>query len=157
MFRSFAAALALTLALPAALPAAAEDVARAGTVVIADPWARASIVAGRPGAAYLTLRNEGSEPDALIEVATPAAGHAMLHETTLSADGVARMGHVPALEIPAGGAAALAPGGYHLMLMDLSAPLREGETLTLTLRFRSGAEATVTAPVLGPAAKGPAE
>jgi copper(I)-binding protein len=54
MFRSFAAAaLALTLA----LPTAAEDVARAGSVVIADPWARASIVAGRPGAAYLTLRN----------------------------------------------------------------------------------------------------
>jgi copper(I)-binding protein len=154
MFRSFAAAaLALTLA----LPTAAEDVARAGSVVIADPWARASIVAGRPGAAYLTLRNEGAEPDALVEVTTPAAGHAMLHETTLSADGVARMGHVSALEIPPGGAATLAPGGHHLMLMDLSAPLREGETVALTLRFRSGAEATVTAPVLGPAAKGPAD
>jgi copper(I)-binding protein len=154
MFRSFAAAaLALTLA----LPTAAEDVARAGSVVIADPWARASIVAGRPGAAYLTLRNEGAKPDALVEVTTPAAGHAMLHETTLSADGVARMSHVEALEIPPGGAAILAPGGHHLMLMDLSAPLREGETVALTLRFRSGAEATVTAPVLGPAAKGPAD
>jgi copper(I)-binding protein len=150
MFRSLAAAaLALTLA----LTAMAEDVARAGSVVIADPWARASIVAGRPGAAYLTLRNEGAEPDALVEVITPAAGHAMLHETTLSADGVARMGHVSALEIPPGGAATLAPGGHHLMLMDLSAPLREGETVALTLRFRSGAEATVT----GPAAKGPAD
>ncbi len=154
MSRSFAAAaLALTLA----LPAMAEDVARVGSVVIADPWARASIVAGRPGAAYLTLRNEGAEPDALVEATTPAAGHAMLHETTLSADGVARMGHVDALEIPPGGAATLAPGGLHLMLMDLSAPLREGETVALTLRFRSGGEATVTAPVLGPAASGPTD
>lgn len=154
MFRSFAAT---ALALALALPAMAQDVARARSVVIADPWARASIVAGRPGAAYLTLRNEGAEPDALVEVTTPAAGHAMLHETTLSADGVARMGHVSALEIPPGGAATLAPGHHHLMLMDLSAPLREGETVALTLRFRSGAEATVTAPVLGPAAMGPAD
>jgi copper(I)-binding protein len=81
----------------------------------------------------------------------------MLHETTLSTDGVARMGHVPALEIPPGGAATLTPGGHHLMLMDLAAPLREGETVALILRFRSGAEVTVAAPVLGPAATGPAD
>jgi copper(I)-binding protein len=153
MFRPFAAALALTLA----VPAAAGDVARAGSIVIADPWARASVVAGRPGAAYFTLRNEGAVADALVEVTTPVAGHAMLHETTLSAEGVARMGHVEALDIPPGGLAALAPGGHHLMLMDLAAPLREGETFALTLRFRSGAEVTVTAPVLGVAARGPAD
>jgi copper(I)-binding protein len=149
----------LAFALAALLSAAgahAGEVGRAGAVVVADPWARASLVAGRPGAAYFTLRNEGAAADRLVGVAADRAGHAMAHTTTVDAQGVARMEHVMSLEVPAGGAVAFAPGGLHVMLMELDAPLREGETLALTLRFETGGETTVTVPVLGPAAQGPA-
>jgi copper(I)-binding protein len=117
-----------------------------------EPWARASLVAGRPGAAYFTLRNEGAAVDRLVGVAADRAGHAMAHETTVDAQGVARMGHVMTLDVPAGGEVAFAPGGYHVMLMDLDAPLRVGETLSLTLTFETGGETTVAVPVLGTAA-----
>jgi copper(I)-binding protein len=144
---------ALALFASAAL---ADEAGRAGGVVVAAPWARATIVAGRPGAAYFTLRNEGAAPDRLVDVSVPAAGHAMLHETRLSADGVARMEHVMALEVPAGGAVTLAPGGLHVMLMDLAAPLTQGSEIRLTLTFEKAGTVTIAAPVLGPAATGPA-
>jgi copper(I)-binding protein len=149
-------ALAAVAALLTGAGAHAGEAGRAGAVVVADPWARASLVAGRPGAAYFTLRNESAAADRLVGVAADRAGHAMAHATTVDAQGVARMEHLTALEIPPGGAVAFAPGGLHVMLMDLDAPLREGETLTLTLSFETGGETTVAVPVLGPAAKGPA-
>jgi copper(I)-binding protein len=144
---------ALALLASASLAAAAE---RVGGLVVADPWIRATVVAGRPGAAYFTLRNEGAAPDRLVDVSAPVAGHAMLHETTLSADGVARMEHVIALEVPAGGAVTLAPGGLHVMLMDLKEALTPGGEIQLTLTFEKAGTVTIGAPVLGPAATGPA-
>ena len=80
----------------------------------------------------------------------------MLHETTLS-EGISRMAHVEAAEIPAGGELTLEPGGMHVMLMELTTPLKEGATFPLTLTFEAGGEITVEMPVFGPGATGPAE
>jgi len=127
----------------------------AGDLTISEPWARASIGVSRPGAAYLTIANGGAEADRLIAVETPAAAMPMVHVTAVDAAGVARMEHAPGLEIPAGGSVTLAPGGAHVMLMQLAAPLVEGETLPLTLRFERAGAVEVEAPILAITARGP--
>ena len=80
---------------------------RQGDLEVDAAWARASIGTSRPGAAYFTVRNLGDEADRLTGLSSPVSAMPMLHETTLS-EGVSRMAHVEAAEIPAGGAAAAA-------------------------------------------------
>ena len=67
-----------------------------------------------------------------MQVSTPAAGVAEIHEMAMDGD-VMRMRAIGALELPAGKTVALQPGGYHLMLMQLKAALKAGETVPLTL------------------------
>lgn len=122
-------------------------------VVVSDPWARASILVNRPGAAYLTL--ESDTGDRLIAVESPVAGHVMLHGTETDANGVSRMAHIEALDLPRGEPVTLAPGGMHLMLMALNEKLEEGSTFPLTLTFEDAGEISVEVPVLGIAATGP--
>ena len=129
---------------------------RQGDLEVDSAWARASIGTSRPGAAYFTVRNLGDETDRLTGLSSPVSAMPMLHETTLS-EGVSRMAHVEAAEIPAGGELTLEPGGMHVMLMELTTPLKEGATFPLTLTFEAGGEITVEVPVFGPGATGPAE
>lgn len=129
---------------------------RQGDLEVDAAWARASIGTSRPGAAYFTVRNLGDETDRLTGLSSPVSAMPMLHETTLS-EGVSRMAHVEAAEIPAGGELTLEPGGMHVMLMELTTPLKEGATFALTLTFEAGGEITVEVPVFGPGATGPAE
>ena len=129
---------------------------RQGDLEVDAAWARASIGTSRPGAAYFTVRNLGDETDRLTGLSSPVSAMPMLHETTLS-EGISRMAHVEAAEIPAGGELTLESGGMHVMLMELTTPLKEGATFPLTLTFESGGEITVEVPVFGPGATGPAE
>ena len=129
---------------------------RQGDLEVDAAWARAWIGTSRPGAAYFTVRNLGDEADRLTGLSSPVSAMPMLHETTLS-EGVSRMAHVEAAEIPAGGELTLEPGGMHVMLMELTTPLKEGATFPLTLTFEAGGEITVEVPVFGPGATGPAE
>ena len=129
---------------------------RQGDLEVDAAWARASIGTSRPGAAYFTVCNLGDEADRLTGLSSPVSAMPMLHETTLS-EGVSRMAHVEAAEIPAGGELTLEPGGMHVMLMELTTPLKEGATFPLTLTFEAGGEITVEVPVFGPGATGPAE
>jgi len=115
--------------------------------------ARASILANRPGAAYLTL--ESDIADRLMSLGTPVAGQVMLHGTEADANGVARMAHIEALDIEPGTPVTFAPGGMHLMLMGLTGKLDEGSTFPLTLSFQHAGEITVEVQVLGIAATGP--
>jgi copper(I)-binding protein len=117
--------------------------------VIQHPWARASIGQARAGAAYLTIVNRGQSADRLIAIATPAAKHAKLH-THLLEEGVMKMRPVEAIEIAPGEPAVLEPGGLHIMLMGLTAPLEAGEPFPMTLIFENAGtvdvEVTVTDP-----------
>ena len=127
---------------------------RLGALTVEAPWARASAGAARAGAAYLRIANGGAEDDRLIGVSAPVAERVELHTHTMS-DGAMRMRRVDAVPVPGGGSAELKPGGRHVMLIGLRAPLKEGETFPLTLTFdRAGA---ITVPVaVGPiAARGP--
>jgi copper(I)-binding protein len=125
----------------------------AAEVTVTDPWARATILANRPGAAYLT--RESDTNDRLMAIETPAAGHVMIHRIETDGSGVSRMVHLETLDLPPGKPVALAPGGMHLMLMDLAEKLEEGGTFPLTLRFEEAGEMTVEIPILGVAAVGP--
>lgn len=130
---------------------------RQGDLEIDGAWARASIGASRPGGAYFTVRNLGDKPDRLTGLSSPVSAMPMLHETTVSEEGISRMVHVEAPEIPAGGELILEPGGMHVMLMELSGPLEEGATFPLTLTFESAGDVTVEVPVLSIRATGPEE
>jgi copper(I)-binding protein len=104
-----------------------------------DAWARET-VAGQSGtAAYATITNRGSGDDQLLGVSAAPPIAASLHETSTQG-GVSSMRPLEnGLGIPAGSTVALKPGGAHVMISGLTAPLREGDDLKLTLRFeRSG-------------------
>lgn len=102
-------------------------------IVISNAWARASAGAATTGAAYFTITDSVSA-DRLTGASTPVAGRAELHETR-NENGVMQMRAVPALALEPGKPLTLAPGGYHVMLMDLKKPLQTGESFPLTLTF----------------------
>lgn len=145
----------LLLALGIFLPATA-GAQETGAIRIEQPWARASIIASRPAAAYLTVINESEEPVRIIGFEAPVARQAEPHRM-VAEDGRMTMRPAGVVEVASGRRLVLEPGGLHLMLMGLTEPLKEGETFPLTLRFEDGAPVTVTVPVLGIGAKGPKE
>lgn len=127
----------------AATPPAADAIeVRKGAIVITGAWARPT-AAGMPmGVAYFVVRNEGTSADAIIAASTPAAVHVEFHQTTLS-DGMARMRPLQRIDVPAQGSVAVAPGGIHLMLIDLAAPLAAGSHVPLVLEFRNAGKITI--------------
>src|SRR6056297_507425 len=150
--RPFSIALVLTL-----LAAAPPVLAGGEDVVIADAWSRASIGTSRPGVAYMTLLNTGAEPVVVTGLRTDLAMMPMIHATTTDAQGVTRMSDMEEVAIDAGETVALAPGGLHVMLMELQRPMVEGESYTLSVIFADGTEALVEVPILGMAARGPSD
>ena len=105
-----------------------------GDIVIDHPTVFETPKTARAGAGYVTLTNTGSTVDRLIEIKGDFP-RVMLH-TTEEKDGIARMRHVEALEIPAGRTVVLEPGGFHVMFMGLNGdPFEVGETVTATLVF----------------------
>ncbi len=137
----------------------------AAGVTVEGAWARTSPMAATAGAAYMTIT--APDGDTLIGVAVDpsVAAVAEIHETRPveggSATTMAGMDHssgggmatememveVSSIEITAGGTE-LKPGGYHVMLMDLAAPLEVGQEFALTLTFAEAGTQTVTVPVL---------
>jgi copper(I)-binding protein len=115
---------------------------KAGALEIGHPWARETPVGATIGAGYLTVTNTGTEPDRLTGVETSGAGKVEIHEAT-NENGVAKMRPVQAVEIPAGGQAKLAPGGYHLMLIGLKEALAEGMRIPATLIFEKAGRVDV--------------
>lgn len=102
---------------------------------------------GGVSAAYMTITNKGAKADRLIAIEAEIAGKIELHETKVENDVAKMIPMLNGIEVPAGGAAELKPGGLHIMLMDLKAPLEAGKTITLKLKFESGAEVTITLPI----------
>ena len=104
---------------------------------VSDCWVRA-LPAPLPSAAYLQIRNRGAAPLTLTTASAPGFGQVMLHQTR-TADGVASMHHVHGVAVAPGGAVALEPGGYHVMLEEPAGELAVGKDLTLTLGFEGHA------------------
>lgn len=113
---------------------------------ILDAYVPALPPGARTGAAYLRIRNGGARDSVLVAAASPAAAAAELH-THVNDAGVMRMRQVKEIVVPAGKEVALQPGGDHVMLIDLQAPLVAGGTLALTLDFADGSSLTFDAVV----------
>ena len=145
-----------TLAL-ALLTGAPPVLAGGDAVVIEGAWSRASIGTSRPGVAYMTLQNTGDAPVTVTGLRTELAMMPMIHASTTDAQGVTRMSHLEQVEIAAGDTVALEPGGLHVMLTDVQRPMVEGESFTLSLILAGGEEVAVEVPILGMAARGPAD
>ena len=123
-----------SFALPRERAARAEDV-KAGDLVITQAWTRATPGGAKTGGGFLTIENKGSAPDKLVGVSADAAGKVEVHEMAMDG-GVMKMRPVEGgLTIDPGKTVKLAPGGLHLMMMDLKSPLKQGDKLPVTLQF----------------------
>ena len=126
-----------TLALACLLTGAA--FAQTASVKVEGAWARATVQGQKGTGAFMKLTApEGAK---LVGASSPAAGVAEVHEMKMDGD-VMKMRAIPALDLPAGKTVELKPGGYHVMLLDLKAPLARDTAVPLTLVFQDakGAE-----------------
>lgn len=151
----------------------AETTEPAGELEITGAWARTSPAVATAGAAYLEIANGTDVDDVLLEASVDAtvAARVELHETSAApADGamgdsamgggamgdatttsmgapMMEMRPVEEIPVPAGETVVLEPGGFHIMLLDLAAPLEVGQTVELTLTFAEAGGVTVDAEV----------
>lgn len=142
-FRILLAGLAIGLA--ATTANAAETAADA--IAVENAYVREVPPVSQTSAAFMTLKNTGAEDHAVVAARSPAAAVVELHTHVMGDDGMHRMREVEKVEVPAGGEAVLQPGGLHVMLIDLTAPLKAGDTVELTLVYDDESEETVSAEV----------
>lgn len=126
----------------------------AGDIAVSDAWSRASAGMARAGAGFMTITNGGAEADRLVAAAAPAVSETAELHTHIKDGDVMRMRQVEAIEVPAGQAVTLQPGGLHVMLMSLKAPLQDGQTFDLTLTFEKAGTLTVPVAVKAAGAMG---
>ena len=127
-----------------------------GTIEANRAWGRATAPGQEVGAVYMTIRNESGENDRLVGGSTPAARAVEIHAMRM--DGaIMRMRPQDGLDVPAGGTAQLEPGGTHLMLVGLKAPLRAGQTIPLTLDFANAGRKQVRVKVRPIGSAGPTD
>jgi copper(I)-binding protein len=107
--------------------------AKASSLVIDDAWSRATPKGASVAAGYLTINNKGAAPDRLLGGAS-SVGRVEIHEMK-TVSGIMQMRRLRNLSIPAGGTVELKPGGFHLMFLNLKAPLAEGQDFKTTLKF----------------------
>lgn len=141
----------------AAAPAAPATAGSAtvGDLAIAAAWVRGTPPGAPVAAGYLTITNRGTASDRLVGGAAPFARRVEVHEMSV-ADGMMQMRPVAdGLEIAPGTTATLSPGGTHVMFIGVTAPPRPGDTVPVTLRFRTAGEVTVAMPVSAVGAQSP--
>jgi hypothetical protein len=113
-------------------------------VEVKGAWARPAVAGQSATGAFMTLTaKDGAR---LLGAASPVAGLVEIHEMAMDGN-VMKMRAVPAVELPAGRAVELKPGGYHVMLMDLKQALKAGEKIRLDLRLELADRRLVTLPV----------
>ena len=134
--------------------AGADDV-KAGDLVISQAWSRATPNGAKIGAGYFTIENKGTTADKLVGVSGEVSDKIEVHEMSMN-NGVMKMRAVDGgVTIDPGKTVKLSPGGYHLMIMDLKGPLKQGDKLPLTLQFEKAGKVAVTLDVQGVGAQGP--
>lgn len=125
--------VAAAVAFLGAAPAAAHD------IVVSQAWSRATPKGAQVAGGYLTIENRGALPDRLLSASSAAAAKVEIHQMALQ-DGIMTMRPLESgLTIPADGTVTLAPGGDHIMFINLAAPFEEGQRVAVALDFeRSG-------------------
>jgi uncharacterized protein YcnI/copper(I)-binding protein len=132
-----------------AAPAADGGTYSIGDLKVTSPWTRATPGGAKIAGGYLTITNNGKQPDRLVSVTTGAADHAEIHEMSMTG-GVMKMRPLEnGLTIKPGETVAMKSGGFHMMFMGLKQPLKEGETIKATLVFEKAGKLDVTFNVAG--------
>lgn len=148
---SYAAAFAALLI----APAAAQDV-KAGDLVISQAWSRATPGGAKVAGGYFNIANKGAVADRLVGGSADVAGKFEIHEMAMN-NGIMTMRPLDkGLVIEPGKTVKLAPGGYHLMLMDLKGALKQGDKVPVTLEFEKAGKVKVSFDVQGVGAQAPA-
>jgi periplasmic copper chaperone A len=134
--------LSAALILAAGVMAASAHDFKIGDIKIAHPYARTTAAGQASGAGYLKLENKGTA-DRLLSASADVAASVEMHSMSMEGD-VMRMRQVDGIALPTGKTIELKPGGLHLMLVGLKAPLKDGEKFPLKLKFEKAGEVTVT-------------
>jgi copper(I)-binding protein len=116
-------------------------------VAVGDPWVRATVPQQQASGAFMKLTaDKGTR---LVSASSPVAGVVEIHEMKMDG-GVMKMRAIPGLDLPAGTAVELKPGGYHVMLMNLKQTLNAGESVPITLVFEDADKQRRTLEVKAP-------
>jgi len=143
------------LVLMLAASQAAADSIEFGSLELSGMWTRATPPKAPTAGGYLTITNQGDEPDRLVAVASSGAGKAVLHVMQLKDDVMTMRPAQDGIEVPAGGSATLVPDGSHIMFIDLKGPLKPGGRLPVTLTFAKGGSVDVLFDILPIGSSGP--
>ena len=121
-------------------------IAQAQGILVNDAWVRGIPPSAKNTAAFMTIKNAGYEEMVLKSAVCECAEVVQIH-TMEQVDEIMKMKELSELRIPANGQVALAPKGYHVMLIGLLRPIAEGETIPLSLNFADGTTVNVDAVV----------
>lgn len=144
---------AKTEAAPAADANAAADAAlvaeaqKTSAVVVSDAMARETAPDAKEGGAFMTIANGTTKDDVLVSVTAKFAGKVELHESKMDNNVMVMRPVADGIPVKAGSVVRLAPGGLHVMFMELKGPLRAGKEVEVTLNFKEAGAQTVKLPV----------
>ena len=139
--RHYLIGFTLLSALLAGAPAVAAD---AGLRIHA-PYVRLAPPGAAATGAFMRIENAGAADRQLVKAESPAAKTVELH-THINEGGMMKMREVPSIAIKAGGQTELKPGSYHVMLIGLTQPLKDGDQVPITLTFDDGSQQRISAP-----------
>lgn len=128
-----------------AAPAAVAAVTQ-GALAVSDPWIGATPAGSSVAAGYFVVSNAAETPDRLLAAESPRATRIEIHEMKMDGE-MMQMRAVTGVDVPAQGAAVLAPGGLHLMLIGIDGPFVEGEAAPVTLTFEKAGRVALEMPV----------
>jgi periplasmic copper chaperone A len=142
---------------PAVMPPAAADTTqiKLGSLLIDKPWARATPPGAKIGGGFVTITNNGSEPDRLTGGTAAFADRIEIHQTKMEGSIMQMRPLSEGVEIKPGQTVAFQPGSYHLMFVNLKAPLKKGARVKATLAFEKAGTIDVEFPVLAVGAGAP--
>jgi copper(I)-binding protein len=127
--------------------------AAADMVTVDEPYVRLAPPNAPATGAFMVIKNAGDKDVKVVKADNPASKATELH-THLNENGVMKMRPVAAIDVKSKGEAVLKPGGLHVMLINLNAPMKEGDVVPITLTFDDGSSKKVDAKVVRPMAAG---
>lgn len=145
MIKKFTLSLATLLVSSGVLAAAADN------VTVQDPYVRLAPPNAPATGAFMVIKNNGDKDVKVTKADNPVSRVTELHNH-INEGGVMKMRPVQAIDIKSKGEAVLQPGGLHVMLIDLKAPMKEGDVVPITLNFDDGSSKKVDAKVIKPTA-----
>ena len=134
--------------------ASAQDY-KLGSLEISQPWTRATPSTAKAGGGFLTITNKGTTPDRLVAVRSAVSDKAEIHEMKMEGNVMRMRELAKGLEIPPGATVELKPGGYHIMFMELKAPMAKDAKVPVTLVFEKAGSIAVDLQVQAMGAQSP--